>query len=179
MSVVSIAPISAASSGLSAMSRSTTLLALRADSKSKPTFSWMTPPNCRCAYAAAEGASSLNECLLLKEERKSRLRPPTSEFDPTQTSDRLDLCRKIAVAFASCPLFRCQSGKHLLAASISPFDPTETWGRFSEARPEALSHYLFDPIQCLLLSRCCSKPLVLYRFDILTGTMYGGAEMHL
>jgi len=45
----------------------------------------MTVPNRRCAFAAGEGTSYLNECLLLREERKSRLRGPTSEFDPTET----------------------------------------------------------------------------------------------
>src|SRR5258705_6408985 len=34
------------------------------------------------------------QCPLLREERKSRLHGPTSGFDPTRTSDRLDVRRK-------------------------------------------------------------------------------------
>jgi hypothetical protein len=32
-------------------------------------------PDCRYAFAAGDGTSYLNECLLLREERKSRLLP--------------------------------------------------------------------------------------------------------
>ena len=48
MSAVSIAPISAASSGPNAMSRSTTSRALPVGSKLRPTFSWTTVLNFRC-----------------------------------------------------------------------------------------------------------------------------------